>query len=344
MVKYYLKQLAFLLSPLFVGLGIQRLISFFRDERGHILMFHRVVPTDGRKRLHNHLSLEITPEKLQEILLFFIERKYDVISLDQVEDYRKGNKKFVVFTFDDGYYDNLKYAYPIFKKYSCPFTIYIQNSFPNGNAFVWWYILEEVLLKENFIRIKTDTFSLSKKTITYTQKEVAFVAIRDAINNGSLPLDKFGELLLGKGIDWKERSKRFSLSWSDLRHLCNDPLVTIGSHTVSHLALKSLTKEKAYTEIKGSKDELELILEKKIHHFSYPFGSRREVGKKDVRLVEEIGFKTAVTTILGNINDKQKLSQLPRITVNALTSISVLKMQLSGLYSRLDNGLKGYKI
>ncbi len=344
MINYYLKLLAFRLSPLLVGLGINRMLSFFMGGRGHILMFHRVVPNDCRKRIHNHLSLEITPEKLEEIIVFFINRKYDIISLDQVEDYRKGIKKFVVFTFDDGYKDNLDFAYPIFKKFNCPFAIYIQNSFPNGNAFVWWYLLEELLLREDFIRIKTDTFEFFQNTKTDRLKEIAFFTIREAINNGSLPLVKFGEILAEKGMDWKEISKQYSLSWNEIRTLCNDRLVTIGAHTISHIALKSLTNEDAYREIKGSKDELELILEKKIPHFAYPFGSRKEVGKRDVQLVSQIGFETAVTTVLGNLKKHEESSQLPRITVNALTSLSVLKMQLSGLYALLDNGLKGYKI
>lgn len=344
MIKYYLKILAFRLSPLFVVLGIHHLFSFFRSDLGHILMFHRIVPNDEKRRIHNHLSLEVTPENLEKVIVFFRKLKYDIISLDEVEEYRKSNKKFVVFTLDDGYKDNLQFAYPIFKKHNCPFTIYVQNSFPNGNAFVWWYLLEDLLLNEDFISIQCDTFELIKSVDTDKKKEAAFVAIREAINNGLLPLDILSQLLADKGLDWEERSKQYFLTWNDIKTLSNDTLVTIGAHTLSHRALKRLSAEEAYEEIKGSKDELELLLGLKVKHFAYPFGSRKEVSKKDVQLVREIGFETAVTTVLGNINNKQESSQLPRITVNAMTTLSVLKMQLSGLYGLLDNGLKGDEI
>ncbi|SMO49738.1 Polysaccharide deacetylase [Saccharicrinis carchari] len=344
MIKYYLKLLAFRLSPFLVALGINKLVWLFTGARGHILMFHRVVPKDQRKRIHNHLSLEITPEKLREIISFFIKHNYDVISLDQIEKYRQSNKKFVVFSFDDGYKDNLLFAYPIFKEFGCPFTIFVQNSFPNGDAFIWWYLLEDFLLQQDNISIKTEKFTLEVSVDSIKKKEAVFYKIRDAINNGSLPLDKFREILTKKGVDWKAQLKGYSLTWEEIISLSNDPLVTIGAHTVSHRALKSLSEEQAYAEILKSRDELELRLQKKVRHFAYPFGSRKEVSARDVMLVSQLGFDTAVTTILGNINKYQETTQLPRITINALTSLSVLKMQVSGLYSLFDNGFRGYKV
>ena len=47
---------------------------------------------------------------------------------------RDFRRRFVCLTFDDGYRDNLEYAYPILKKYEVPFALYVPTSFPTGSA------------------------------------------------------------------------------------------------------------------------------------------------------------------------------------------------------------------
>ena len=43
-------------------------------------------------------------------------------------------RKFVCFTLDDGYLDNYLNAYPVFKKYGAPFTVYVNTGMPDGNT------------------------------------------------------------------------------------------------------------------------------------------------------------------------------------------------------------------
>ena len=44
-------------------------------------------------------------------------------------------RKFVCFTFDDGYRDNLEHAYPILKRHGVPFALYMfRPAFPTGWA------------------------------------------------------------------------------------------------------------------------------------------------------------------------------------------------------------------
>ena len=113
----------------------QSCFLYLQDRVGYVLMLHRVVPPKEGERIHNHLSLEITPEKLESFIAYFLKHKYAIISFDQVKEYTKAKRKYVVFTFDDGYKDNFTHAYPIFKKYNLPFTIYVCNDFPNSRAF-----------------------------------------------------------------------------------------------------------------------------------------------------------------------------------------------------------------
>jgi len=82
------------------------------------------------------------------------------------------------------------------------------------------------------------------------------------------------------------------LSTEDLR-LMDASGITIGSHTVTHAFLPSLTEEEARGEIVESKRVLETLLEHPVTLFSYPAGGFTELSKV---MVENAGYEGAVTT------------------------------------------------
>ena len=87
-------------------------------------------------------------------ILYFKKLDYEIISLDQLYERLLHNsieKPFVCFTFDDGYVDNYEIAYPVLKKHNIPFAIYVTTSFPDNTAILWWYILEDLVLKSKVI-------------------------------------------------------------------------------------------------------------------------------------------------------------------------------------------------
>ena len=72
-------------------------------------------------------------------------------------------------------------------------------------------------------------------------------------------------------------------------------------------------------EVMESKEKLEANIDSEVVHFTYPFGSGREVGPRECRIIKGLGFKTATTTRLANIfpEHRNHLECLPRImTIN----------------------------
>ena len=51
----------------------------------------------------------------------------------------------MVFTFDDAYRDNLRYALPILRHHECPFTLYVPTALVDGVGEVWWQALEDIV-------------------------------------------------------------------------------------------------------------------------------------------------------------------------------------------------------
>jgi len=83
------------------------------------------------------------------------------------------------------------------------------------------------------------------------------------------------------------------MSPEELRSLCGDPLVLIGSHTVRHANLLETAAENAVRELAQSKAELESILARPVRLFSYPFGARSPALDRQAQLA---GYRRVFTS------------------------------------------------
>jgi peptidoglycan/xylan/chitin deacetylase (PgdA/CDA1 family) len=345
MGKYYQKILTKKLSPLLYYTGAGNLTKYFYSGRGHILMLHRVIPSSGKERIHNHLSLEISPEQLENIIDFFKRKDYSFISLDNLpawlENNHKTSKKFLIFTFDDGYKDNLDYAYPVLKKHNIPFTIYITSSFPDGHAIIWWYILEDLILNNNKIQFTFSNGSVNINCHNHSNKERAFTYIRGLItrlDDKNLEKDLAG-LFFKYGFNTHKYNRELTLNWNEIYELSKDPLVTIGAHTLNHYNLCNLSDKQSFNEIKESQRLIEHNINIKVKHFCYPLG---KYGTREIEYVKKSNYLTATTTETANIfyNHLDHLLALPRITINALTNEKVLNLMINGFYPAILNKFK----
>jgi peptidoglycan/xylan/chitin deacetylase (PgdA/CDA1 family) len=82
------------------------------------------------------------------------------------------------------------------------------------------------------------------------------------------------------------------VSREELKRLAAEPLVTIGSHTVSHSNLLRLSVQEASRELAASKAELENLLGRPIEWFSFPYGAH---DSSLVRLALETGYRRLFT-------------------------------------------------
>ncbi|HSH31454.1 MAG TPA: polysaccharide deacetylase family protein, partial [Candidatus Saccharimonadales bacterium] len=100
------------------------------------------------------------------------------------------------------------------------------------------------------------------------------------------------------------------LNWDEIRRLDSSGLVTIGAHTIDHVALASRSAAEQQRQIIGSKTEIEAQLGHPIRHFAYPAGSYNADVMTAVRAA---GFATAVTTRPGTTQAADKLYELTRV-------------------------------
>jgi peptidoglycan/xylan/chitin deacetylase (PgdA/CDA1 family) len=117
-----------------------------------------------------------------------------------------------------------------------------------------------------------------------------------------------------------------------LETLRDDPLVEIGSHTVSHARISSLSASAALAELRGSRERLKARLGVEARHFAFPYGRSGDCGQRDFDLACEAGFASAATTRKGVVRTGQDAFNLPRNTLNgAHRNLTMIELHLTGL-------------
>lgn len=319
--------------------GVAQLCAPFISKRGAIFMLHHVDPEPPADFEPNRI-LKVTPQFLDGVIKCVQSAGYDIISLDEVPE-RLANpdaykRPFACFTLDDGYRDNWKHAYPVFKKHNVPFTVYVPSAFPSGKADLWWLTLEDVLKCQDQISLQMDDQRVDFSLRTTAEKNTAFDEIywwlRAKSEDDTRALVR--QMAQDVGYDANARARELLLTWSELRNFSADPLVTIGAHTENHYALAKLSSERAHKEMAKSIAGLEEKLGRPVQHFSYPYGDEGSAGPREFAFAQQLGMKTAVTTRKGLVNDKHvdSLTSLPRFSLNGdFQDLKFVEVLLTGL-------------
>jgi peptidoglycan/xylan/chitin deacetylase (PgdA/CDA1 family) len=315
---------------------------------GAILTLHHVRPPRPGRFQPNHL-LEVTPAFLTAVVRDLRRSGVDLISLDELHRrMTEGDfsRRFVCFTFDDGYRDTLQWAYPILKEAGVPFAVYVPTSFPDRLGELWWLVLEAIVSRNDRVGLvidgrdrKFDCASTADKRALYDElywwlrARPTEAELRGVVRN----------LAAFYHVDIAAFCNELCMTWNELAQLAADPLVTIGAHTVNHPALAKLTKEAVRSEMDLSRSVIEATLSVRPEHLSYPYGDPGSAGTREFEVAAELGFKTAVTTRPGVLfaEHSQHLTALPRISLNGdFQRMRYVRVLLSGSATAMWNGFR----
>lgn len=286
-----------------------------------IYMLHRCSPFETGKLFSNE-NMKVSPEFLKN---FILEKRktHEFISLDDFYTLANAKsqilKKFIILTFDDGYLDNFEFAFPIFEELNVPFTVYVTTCFPDRTAFLWWYILEDIILKHSTVKLSTgEVFTC----VSNTEKEESFLNIRKIILNlNQMNLRSEFDILFSSYEYIAEKyNERLCLSWDNIIQMSKSKCCTIGAHTENHKVMKLISENEMQREIFNGKLYLENKIGIQVSHFAFPFGTDNEVGDREKRFIANCGFNTVTLADGGNISDLTTINlfSLPRIFLSQL--------------------------
>jgi peptidoglycan/xylan/chitin deacetylase (PgdA/CDA1 family) len=304
--------------------GVDRLMARNWQGIGLIYMLHMInrepVPAFAPNRI-----LTVSPEFLEAVIIQVLEEGLEVVDPDEMYarlTSGKPGRRFVCFTFDDGYRDNLEIALPLFRKYNLPLTIYVPSDYPDGCGELWWIALEKVIAENEWISVELDGVNTDYPCATIEQKWSSYKKIRAYWKGQHINEDQLRRLVRNlcerHGVDLRALTRELIMDWSEIRRIAADPLVTIGAHTKSHYALAKLDAAQASAEIANGLERLQEAAGCKIKHFAYPYGGEDSAGPRDFALAASHGFKTAVTTRKGMLfpEHADHLMALPRVSLS----------------------------
>lgn len=322
----YFSGLHHAMRPLFGGLGA-------------ILTFHRVLPARDDVFQPNYV-LEIEASFLERLVLHLRRRGLDLVSIDEVWRRlveRDVARPFVALTFDDGYRDNLQHAWPVLKRHEVPFALYVTTSFPDRLGELWWVALEQVIAKTGRLVVEIDGVTRFSDCRNTSGKRQAFEDVYWWLRSYKDETDlrrTVRDICARYGVDLKAPCAELCMDWGEIARMADDPLCTIGAHTVNHVFLSKVSAEGSRTEMKRSADVIEAALGKRPEHLAYPYGDIRSAGRREYGIAKELGFKTAVTTGPGVVvpAHRDNLTALPRISINGnFQATRYVDVLLSGL-------------
>ena len=276
-----------------------------------ILNYHRIGPVTD--------EWMITPlhQKIFEKQMKYLSENYEIISLNNLNEMIiKGSipKKAVVITFDDGYKDNYKFAFPILKKYNIPATMFLTTGPIEQKEMFWWD-------KINYVLSHTDVKSIDLNDIGTYQ----LISDEDKIKSGFNIVEKLKtikndkkESIIKNLIDIThvnipdKLGNQHVLSWNEIKKMDKNG-IDFGAHTVNHPILTKVTLDEAKWEIVNSKNIIEEVLERKINSFAYPNGQNDDFNKRILSLVKNSGFNCSVSFLPGLVkNSVNELYKLKR--------------------------------
>lgn len=269
-----------------------------------VLSYHRVLP-----RNYSELSIvepgmfvfcDTLEMHLAEVLKHF--EPVDLADwLCRREQGRRLPERACAITFDDGWHDNYKYAFPILQRLQVPATIFVVSALVGTDYSFWPERLARRLQTLSASELNSNPWldrlisdsrieltSLGPESISRT----IGVAKResDLANHAHLDeLDElFGAVAPGKGRDLA--------SWTELNEMVDSGYVSIGSHTRHHVRMReSLDRDTLLEEIVSSREEIVGNCRLPAELFCFPNGDMTETA---IDLVKKT-YRGACTTDTG---------------------------------------------
>ncbi|MFZ5516466.1 MAG: polysaccharide deacetylase family protein [Candidatus Zhuqueibacterota bacterium] len=330
-----------LINSLFAKTGVASLTSRFVTPRGYarILLYHRVNDLVLKESSISD-RLTVTADNFRRHMKY-VAANFNAMSLPEfVASARTKSEianRAVIVTFDDGYLDNYRFAFPILKEFNIPATIFLATDYIGSNRCLWWDVLEELVLDPGIELKKLDLLEFKNEGINFAKEDRVTIFWKMYWYLKSVEPSQREEIMT-RIFQASERtsetqclSARRMLAWDQILEMSQHG-ITFGAHTRSHVVLSKVPLSSAKTEIVNSKNEIERETGTAVTSFAYPNGGLDTFNEDIIDILKKAGYTCAVTTVKGFASPKDDLFRLKRYNIDGEDSFSTFQCKLTGVY------------
>jgi len=215
----------------------------------------------------------ITVEQFCQFVTYYLDHGYTFVSPDDVVHGLKEDNKYIMITFDDGYFNN-RYALPILQEYDIPAVFFISTNHVIYNRCFWWDVIYRERKKKgkSTKEIVNEQYLLKTKTHEEIEQHI---------------LDSFGEVALQPRGDI---DRPFTIS--ELRDFSKEKYVFLGNHTSNHAILTNYSPNGIKSQILDAQNVIHDITGITPTAISYPNGNYSD---EVIKISKESGIKLGIT-------------------------------------------------
>ena len=301
--------------------SLQRVRAWWQNDL-RILAYHRVMDLPDPETFDFDLELiSASPQQFRDQMQLLTKRFRPtrltdvVVALDAGEVLPPDS---VVVTFDDGYDDNYRIAYPILRELGVPATFFVSTGhIDSGRPYTYDWLMHMILLTPAPRLVLPELgIDVPMPPGRAERRELAGTVLMNMKNIDALMQSA---MITRLEHEWQMPSdvapvECRPMTWMQLREM-HAAGFEIGSHGVHHRMLAKLPQQDMEDEVRESKTSLERELGITTALMSYPVGGDRAFDDRVIAATRASGFQLACCYICGTnpqpVSNRYALQRLP---------------------------------
>ena len=299
-----------LLAEASARVGLTRILeAVLRRDALLVLNYHRIGNADETP--YDSGTFGPTAEQF-DWELQYLKSHFKCVGLDEALAMMTGEtpvQSSLLITFDDGYLDNYKTAFPILRSHGLSATFFLPTDFIGTQRLPWWDTIAYIVKhsRQDSFKIqypKAAEFHLDRHKPANTVFQVLRLCSDTSTTDYSPLIDQ-----LESACDCARpngASDRCFLNWDEAREM-QAAGMSFGSHTHRHEVLSGLTPDRQIEELTQSRAILERELGRTVDVLAYPVGRPYTFNAETQAAVGQCGYRAAFSfyggaNLRGNIN------------------------------------------
>lgn len=285
-----------------------------------VLMYHGVMEDDIVLAEGDWLQVRASEFRSQ---MQHLCRHYRVVPLEHAWEEDDGGRPRVALTFDDGYANNFRVAFPVLREFGFAATVFLVTGAIGSRRLFWFDRLQLALggrvAPAALRRIKED---IKANVHPDAIDDAVDALLRESPSTGALP---------------EEAVEAYRpLSEEEIREMAASGLVRFGSHTHRHEILPRLSQAEAERTLQQSLEILQ-TLPGYGGYFCFPNGGWRP---EHLPLCRRLGFEGAVLTRPGVWKEPGDRFTIPRFGIGRGADGATFAATVSGILPRFQRMLR----